>query len=108
PVRRLPAGDHDGRQRRPCPPRRLRLAELVLERGQRRAGDLATPDRHVRGRHDDVTSRGLRARPPQAPAPRRLRLSDFAHKARGARVWTLPEALPERGTSWANLTRRST
>ena len=72
---------HHRRERRRAHTRGLRLAELVLERGQRRARHLAQPDRHVRGRHDDLAPRRVRAGAEAAPAPRLLRLSDFAHKA---------------------------
>ena len=61
-------GDHS-RQRGPRAPRRLRVAELVLERRPRRAGHLAPPDRHVRGRHHDLAPARVRAGAQQHKRP---------------------------------------
>jgi glycerophosphoryl diester phosphodiesterase len=63
---------HDRGARGACPPGGLRLAELVLGRRSRRPGRLAQPDRHVRGRHDDVAPTRLRARAAGPPAAEEL------------------------------------
>ena len=102
-----PARDHDGRARGARPPARAIAWQNWFSGDDADApGHLAQPDRHVRGRHDDLAPARVREGAAGAPAPEELQ-SQFCGSRLSAFSFRPSAALPSRKSRTASRPGRA-